>query len=383
MLTDRSSRSLKKPVEDRGRSRTAAPDLAGELPRILFFNINGSGTGHLSRCLAYAHRMRGRANPVFLSLASAIEIIHEMGFEADYFVSEFWSRSHINAWNRELAIRMGLMLEELRPVAAVFDGSWPFAGFMHACDQFDVPVRIWSDRGLYKEDMEAVPVAESEFDLVIQPGEVGSDFTVERARRPGRKVTTPPVTLLKCDELLSRDDARKQLGLEPESRYALFSLGPGNLKDVSAVALGLYEEMRKRGFTVVFARAPISIRDVALPDDVQTVSVYPLVRFLRAFDVVASAAGYNACCEIVQAGVPSLLVPNTQVADDQVLRADLTARFAPVVVSPCDTPAERRAAVSQLLEISAAPEPRPAINLDGADRAVDEILAVVTRKHAR
>ena len=133
MLTDRSSRSLKKPVEGRGRSRTAAPDLAGELPRILFFNINGSGTGHLSRCLAYAHRMRGRANPVFLSLASAIEIIHEMGFEADYFVSEFWSRSHINAWNRELAIRMGLMLEELRPVAAVFDGSWPFAGFMHAC----------------------------------------------------------------------------------------------------------------------------------------------------------------------------------------------------------------------------------------------------------
>jgi molybdopterin-guanine dinucleotide biosynthesis protein A len=66
-----------------------------------------------------------------------------------------------------------------------------------------------------------------------------------------------------------------------------------------------------------------------------------------------------------------------------VLRADLTAQYAPVVVSPCDTPAERREAVSQLLEISAAPEPLPAINLDGADRAVDEILAIVTQKHAR
>jgi hypothetical protein len=133
---------------------------------------------------------------------------------------------------------------------------------------------------------------------------------------------------LKCDELLSRDNARDQLGLERDGRYALFSLGPGNLKDVSAVALGLHEELRGRGFTVVFARAPISVRDVSLPDDVLTVSVYPLVRYLRAFDVLASAAGYNACCEIVQAGVPSLLVPNTQVADDQVLRADLTAQYA-------------------------------------------------------
>ena len=382
MFTDRSSRGLKKPVVGHGRSRAPRPELAGELPRILFFNINGSGTGHLSRCLAYAHRMRGRARPVFFSLASAIETIHDMGFEADYFVSEFWSRSHINAWNRELAIRMGLMLEELRPVAAVFDGSWPFVGFMHACDQYDIPVRIWSDRGLYKEDMEPVPVMESEFDLVIEPGEVGSDFIIERAQRPGRKVTTPPVTLLKSDELLSRDDARDELGLKRDDRYALFSLGPGNLKDMSAVALGLLEEMRARGFTVVWARAPISVRDMPLPDDVQTVSVYPLVRYLRAFDVFASAAGYNACCEIVQAGVPSLLVPNTQVADDQILRAEMTARYAPVVVSPCDTPAERRDAVSRLLEIGDASERLPSIDLDGADRAVDEILAVVTQKAA-
>jgi UDP:flavonoid glycosyltransferase YjiC (YdhE family) len=382
VFTDRSSRGLKKPVLGRDRKRTPAPELAGDVPRILFFNINGSGTGHLSRCLAYAHRMRGRARPVFLSLASAIETIHSMGFEADYFVSEFWSRSHINAWNRELAIRMGLMLEELRPAAAVFDGSWPFAGFMHACDQYDIPVRIWSNRGLYKEDTEPVPVMETEFDLVIEPGEVGSDFTIERAERPGRKVTTPPVTLLKCDEMLSRDDARDQLGLERDGRYALFSLGPGNLKDVNAISLGLHGEFREHGFTVVLARAPISVRDAPLPDDVQTVSVYPLVRYLRAFDVLASAAGYNACCEIVQAGIPSLLVPNTHVADDQILRADMTARYAPVVVSACDTSAKRRDAVSRLLEISAQPGRLPTIDLDGADLAVEEILAVVTQKVA-
>jgi UDP:flavonoid glycosyltransferase YjiC (YdhE family) len=304
-----------------------------------------------------------------------------MGFEADYFVSKFWSRSHINAWNRELAVRFGLMLEEVQPDAVLFDGSWPFHGFMDACDQYGIPIRIWSNRGLYKEDLEPVPVKESEFDLVIQPGEVGAEFTIERASRPGRIVTTPPVTMLKNDELLGRDQAREELGLEHGARYALFSLGPGNLKDVSDVALGLLEEMRGRDFTVVWARAPISVRDVLLPDDVPTVSVYPLVRYLRAFDVVASAAGYNACCEIVQAGVPSLLVPNMQVADDQILRAQMTAQYAPIVVSPCNTSAERREAVSRLLEISDAPEQLPAIELDGADRAADEILALIDEKN--
>jgi len=356
--------------------------LRTDLPRILFFNINGSGTGHLSRCLAYAHRLRGRARPIFFSLASAIEIIHEMGFEADYFVSEFWSRSHINAWNRELAIRVGLMLEEVRPVAVVFDGTWPFHGFMHACDKNRVPVRIWSNRGLHKKDFQPVPIEESDFDLVINPGEVGSAFKIESAERPGRKVVTPPVTLLRCDELLGRDEARNQLGLELNQRYALFSLGPGNLKDVTDVGQALIEELRGRGFSIVWACAPISVRDIRLPADVLTVAVYPLVRYMRAFDVFVSAAGYNACCEIVQSGVPSILVPNLQVADDQTRRAHLIAEYTRVVVSPCETADQRREAVDDLLIQADAEDEFVSADLDGAERAADEILGLVERTSA-
>lgn len=76
------------------------------LPCVVLFNINGSGMGHLSTCLGYANRLRGRARPVFFSLASAIETIHEMGFEADYFVSRFWSRASGWAWDRQLALRL-------------------------------------------------------------------------------------------------------------------------------------------------------------------------------------------------------------------------------------------------------------------------------------
>ena len=350
------------------------------LPRILFFNINGSGLGHLSRCLAYARRMQGRAKPVFFSLASAVEIIHDMGFEADYFVSAFWSRSHVNAWNRELAVRVGLMLEEVQPAAVVFDGTWPFHGFMDACDVYGVPLRVWSNRGLHKKDFGPVPVKESAFDLVIRPGEVGADFVVERANRPGRKITTPPVTLLRSDELLNREEAREALGLESRGRYALFSLGPGNLKDVSDIARGLMAEIRGQGFTIVWSRAPISVRDLPLPEDVIPVSVYPLVRYMRAFDVFAGAAGYNTCCEVIQAGVPSLLVPNTLVADDQARRAEMVSRYAPVVVSPCETAEERRDGVLGLMDLVRMSGKQPVVHLDGAERAADEILALLDRE---
>jgi len=57
------------------------------------------------------------------SLASAIEIIEEMGFPADYFVSPNWSRTSSADWNRELCFRLGLMLEHVRPEVIVFDGT--------------------------------------------------------------------------------------------------------------------------------------------------------------------------------------------------------------------------------------------------------------------
>lgn len=355
--------------------------MTDSLPRIVFFTINGSGMGHLSRCLAYARRLRGRARPIFFSLASAIEYIEEMGFEADYFVSEFWSRSHIEAWNRELAVRLGILLEEVRPQAVLFDGTWPFHGFMDACDVARVPRRIWSNRGLHKPEFDPVPVEESRFDLVITPGEIGAGHVVERDSLPGRKVRIPPVTIFDDDELLDRDRARDALGLAADRRYALFSLGPGNLKDVGDIADGLIALFQAEGFQVVWACAPITVRDVALPQDVIPVSAFPIAKFMRAFDVFVGAAGYNTCCEILQSRVPSVLVPNRLVADDQARRAQIIAAHAPVIVSACETPEQQQRALHDLLCLGDVDSgPGEDLRLDGAGRAADEILALANGK---
>jgi UDP:flavonoid glycosyltransferase YjiC (YdhE family) len=269
------------------------------------------------------------------------------------------------------------MLERVRPEVVVFDGNWPYRGLLAAAGTYGGARLVWSNLVLFKEGTPIVPVSESRFDLVIRLGEIGSQFAVEDNATAGRKVTIPPATLLKDDELLSRDKARDSLGLSRGGRYALFSLGPGNLKDVSDIGRGLIDEVKMRGYTVVWARTPISLRDVSLPDDVIPIAVYPLARYMRAFDVFVGAAGYNTCCEILQCGVPTLFVPNTLVADDQAGRAELVATQVPAVVCPCETSDQRASAVEALSALSPAETTARSFDLDGADRAADEIMALI------
>ncbi|MBL8474342.1 MAG: hypothetical protein JNM98_21320 [Rhodocyclaceae bacterium] len=347
-------------------------------PRALFLNMNGSGMGHLNRCLAYARRLQGRMKPVFFSLASAIEVIEHMGFEADYFVSHFWSASPTFAWNSELAIRFGMVLERVRPAVVVFDGTWPFQGFMTACAAYGAPALVWSNRGLLKPDAGAVPIDVGAFDLVIQPGELNATREKSSIAGSGNKIVVPPVCLLDETEILDRASARRELELSEEGRYALFSLGPGNLKDVSGIGHALIRLCQARSYEVVWARAPISIRDVDLPAGVKAVSLYPLARYMRAFDAFVGAAGYNTCCEVVLAQIPSLLVPNLQLVDDQAARARIVATLAPALVSSCESEAECRSAIDTLLALPAAKaSARPhAIRMDGARLAADRICAL-------
>lgn len=353
------------------------PHDQARLPRVLFFSINGSGTGHLSRCLSYARRLVGRAEPVFFSLASAVEVIHEMGFEADYFVSRFWSSTRARAWNRELARRLGMVLERVRPEMVVFDGPAPYPGFLDAVRTWGVPRMVWSNRGLFKRFQPSQPVSERAFDLVIEPGEVGSAYAVRHASLPGRRVCVPPVTVLADDELPSAESARAALGLAPNRRHILFSLGSGNLWDASSIGLDLVRKMQARGYTVAWARPPISVKDLPLPEGVIPVDVYPLGRCLPAFDALVSAAGYNTCCEAVQAGIPTLFVPNTKVDDDQTRRARMVSRVMPAAISDCATDVERGRAVDEVLDLVGRERAVSPADLDGAERAATEMMALL------
>lgn len=348
------------------------------MENILFFNINGSGLGHMNRCLAYARAVELQLKPVFFSLASAIETIEGFGFEAEYFVSPYWSDATSYAWNSELAVRFGMVLEQVKPSVVVFDGTWPFEGFLSALISYGKrPKVVWSSRGLVRNQRADLESTERLFDLVIEPGELGAEFKQEHLAGGLTKILVPPVCLLRGDEILSRVAARQALGLAADSREVLFSLGAGNLKDVSGVGAGLVQEFGQVGFNVSWAVPSIATKAPDLPAGVKPLEIYPLAKYLSAFDAFVGAAGYNTCCEVVQAGVPSLLVPNDLVVDDQPLRAMKTAKYAPCVVSSCNTDEERKAAVQALLSLAVASKEMSPLALNGADHAAEAILSLV------
>nr|WP_301288446.1 glycosyltransferase [Natronospira proteinivora] len=346
----------------------------------MFVNTNGAGLGHLNRCLAYARTLSSEVTPVFFTLSSAVDVIHDFGFDADYFVSHFWSASGSEAWNRELAYRMTLMLRAVRPVAVVFDGTIPFRGLVEACRQFDDIPFIWSRRGSNRPDARPVPVDEDFCDLLLEPGEIGDEYRVISEREDYRRVALEPVTLLAADELLSREAARTELGLAPDEQYALFSLGSGNQKDTREIASGLAAGLIERDVKAVWAQPPIAIREPLLPPQVERIRCYPLARYLRAFDLFVGAAGYNSCCELLLAGIPALLVPNRQLTtDDQLRRARHLATTLPVVVSDCEGPETRVRAIQDVLALSCA-DAGQYPSLDGARQAAREIMQCVEKR---
>ncbi len=55
---------------------------------------------------------------------------------------------------------------------------------------------------------------------------------------------------------------------------------------------------------------------------------------LRQFDAVVSMAGYNSCAEILQSGVPAVLLPRSFPRQEQLIRAKLMAKRGWVTVIP-------------------------------------------------
>lgn len=353
----------------------------------LFFSINGSGMGHLSRCLAYAKRLQEQADCTFFTLASALEFVECMGFPSEYFISPFWSCNTTYHWNTELAIRLGMLLEHIQPEIIVFDGTWPFQGFLSTCQTYrnhgHTLKMVWSKRGFLKNTVKVCPVDEHLFDMILEPGELGCEYhETFLSNGTTRKIFVPPVTLMRDDEILTREEACRALKLDPNEHYVLFSMGSGNLKDVNSLGQRLIQKFHKEGFSPVWACPPISVHDIELPSSVRALSVFPLVQYLCAFDILVGAAGYNTCYEIVQTGIPSLLIPNTLLADDQTRRAELIAKHAPVIVNACETVDAMTAAVHEIIALSKAPRSYSKPLLNGAELAAQALLNLTGRKSA-
>jgi UDP:flavonoid glycosyltransferase YjiC (YdhE family) len=277
--------------------------------------------GHLTRLLSMATRAGERIEPFFFSLSSAVPIVAKFGFAWEYCPSRDELDVPSSQWNPLFANRFAEVVRRFRPRALVFDGTWPYQGLGEAKEKFPDLLYVWSRRGMWHSGHRTDSLAKAPwFDLIIEPGEFAAEF--DRGPTVGAAAhRVGPITLIDRDDLLSREQARAELGISQDEVAVLTNLGAGNFGDVRPHLDAIVEAVQRRpGWQIYTTRAAIS----RLADDhpsARVISVFPLARYLRAFDAGIVAAGYNTYHEALLAALPSIFVPQPKITDDQYARA--------------------------------------------------------------
>jgi UDP:flavonoid glycosyltransferase YjiC (YdhE family) len=194
---------------------------------------------------------------------------------------------------------------------------------------------------------------EKHFDAVLEPRDLAEAFDDGPTRKSRvRTRSVDPIRLLDDHELLPRDSARQELGLEPDGPAILVQLGSGNNFLYDVVHWRLLDRLfERRGVQVAVAEWLMAKRPLPSLDRFRLVKTFPLSRYFHAFDASVSAVGYNSYHDLIQARIPTLFVPNENPRqDNQLARARFAERHRfGLCVRTCDI-YRLRPAVERLLD---------------------------------
>lgn len=323
---DRLRAVIGKPWRRSGRGRSSRPSKPepDESVRLLFVATNGIGLGHLSQLLAIARKLPSRVTPIFVTNSQAISAVKRFGYIAHYLPDDKYTRVNTSDWNDWLERELGLLISLYDAKGIVFDGVWCFDGlFRAAAHKFDftmvwVRIPMWK-RAVWDESTDRAKY----FDLTIDVGELAQARNRgARIPYPERHCTVPPVVLYEEDEILSRSQARKELGLPYDEMAVMLQLGSGNNWSLNPVISRVCSVLRDHGISQIVNAEWLIADNPQRFSGVRRLCIFPISRYAAAFDFALSAAGYNAYHEQIAYGVPTVFFPNENlVTDDQLGRA--------------------------------------------------------------
>jgi len=294
--------------------------------RILFMPTNGAGLGHVTRLLAIARRLikdTRISECVFLTTSDALNIFRKEGFTAYHYPSPDLLRDRIKSkgWNNGIKNILTMIMHDHEINAFIFDGVFPYAGMLDTITRNEDLFAIWVKRGMLKPGVDdRVNKAKKSFDVLIVPGEVGQK---NLSRDSSGMIIVPPIVYLDKQELLPREIALDNLGLDPKKKTVFIQPAAGNVKSVITEVETIIDTLKKYdGLQIVLTESIISKTGFSNFKDVRIIRGYPLSIYYLAFDFAICAAGYNTFAEMLYFGIPSIFVPRTEAqSDDQLSRA--------------------------------------------------------------
>jgi glycosyltransferase involved in cell wall biosynthesis len=332
----------------RPRIAVPAPRRAPAAPvparRVLMVSDNGAGMGHLSRLMAIARRLPSEWAAVVATQSYGASIAHQEGFLTEYIPSRKVLDASGPRWHKLLRERLGHLIELHEPEVVAVD-SVPHPGIVEAVRDHPQLTWVWVRRPMWQRGVGIDWITAGKvFDRVLEPGEFAAsvDEGPTVADR-GAAHRVEPITFLDAAELLEPAAARAELELDGRPA-ALLQLGAGNINDIASPVARIARHLIVNGFQLVLAESAIATAPMPPVPGARIVKIYPVSRYLRAFDLVVSAAGYNSFHEQIGFGIPTVFLPNTSTKlDDQVGRARFAAAtgVALTVEDPAGSELER------------------------------------------
>ena len=296
-------------------------------PTIILATSNGIGMGHLARATAVAGELKDVARPILVSVAGGIaEIPATTGIPCEYIPGKTrrWMPAH--RWDRYFRDRLIAIADETGASVISFDGVVPYPGFIATKLKRPDLTIVWVRRGLWQKNLLrfALPFQSRLVDLIIEPGDIARAYDHGPTSKRNDATLTSPVSLYSKARALSREDARKGLGLDADRPAVLVQLGTGDSDMNEKMHAALTGLVGWNGLQVVLTKNPVDAQGKSLvPEglDIKVQRYFPLANVLAAFDGAIAATGYNSVHELLPAQIPTVLISNIRGTDDQDARA--------------------------------------------------------------
>jgi UDP-N-acetylglucosamine:LPS N-acetylglucosamine transferase len=296
-------------------------------PTIILATSNGVGMGHLARASAVAVALKEVANPIIVSMAGGIaEIPGFMGIRCEYIPGKDRMWMTREKWDIYLRDRLLALVEETDAKVLSFDGVVPYPGVIAAKNANRDLKLVWVRRGLWQKKPQrfVLGLQSAMMDKVIEPGDIARAYDFGPTAKRKDSVLTSPVSLFRKEDAMSREEARKALGLDLNRPAVLVQLGTGEGDVNEKMTAALSGLLGWKDLQVILTKAPVDKNGNSLaPEglDLKVARYFPLAKVLHAFDAGICATGYNGVHELLPAQLPTVFVSNIRGTDDQEARA--------------------------------------------------------------
>ena len=290
--------------------------------------ISGGGTGgHIFPALAIANAVRRRVPETGILFVGAegrmeMERVPAAGYEivglpvAGFDRKRLWRNVKV-LWKLMKSMRMARrVLRDFQPDIAVGVGGYASGPMLKEAQKRGIPTLI-QEQNSYAGVTNKLLAANADRICVAYDG-------MERFF-PGEKIikTGNPVRKDVVSSKLSQEDAKRELGFNPNRPLVVVvggSLGARTINDSMKLAV---RDMLKSGASVLWQTGKLyadecqkAIADINNENLIATAFVGRMDLVYRGADLVVSRAGASTISEIQLAGVPAVLVPSPNVAED-------------------------------------------------------------------